>query len=71
VVLGEARITPALTGHPFDVRELHVWRVHEGRLRGLEVFVNAPAALLGALDGQLETKTSTHPSSRNLQEEST
>jgi uncharacterized protein len=51
VVVGRARITPNPTGDPFDVRELHVWQVHEGRLLGLDVFLNAPAPLLAALEG--------------------
>jgi uncharacterized protein len=50
VVVGRARITPKATGKPFDVRELHVWQVRQGRLMGLEVFLNAPAPLLAALD---------------------
>jgi uncharacterized protein len=32
------------------VRELHVWQVRQGRLMGLEVFLNAPAPILAALD---------------------
>jgi uncharacterized protein len=50
VVVGRARTTPKATGKPFDVRELHVWQVRRGRLIDLEVFLNAPAPLLAALD---------------------
>jgi uncharacterized protein len=50
VVVGNARITPRTTGEATVVRELHVWHVQDGRLQGLEVFLNAPAPLLAALD---------------------
>jgi len=49
VVVGNARITPRSTGEATAVRELHVWHVADGRLLGLEVFLNAPAPLLDAL----------------------
>ncbi|MWA14641.1 nuclear transport factor 2 family protein [Streptomyces sp. BA2] len=50
VVVGDARITPRGTGAATTVRELHIWRVADGRLLGLEVFLNAPASLLAALE---------------------
>ncbi|QKW36213.1 nuclear transport factor 2 family protein [Actinomadura sp. NAK00032] len=49
VVVGDARLTPRGTGTATTVRELHVWHVEDGRLLGLEVFLNAPAPLLAAL----------------------
>ncbi|MEV0150493.1 MULTISPECIES: nuclear transport factor 2 family protein [unclassified Nonomuraea] len=49
VVVGNARITPRGTGTATTVRELHVWHVKDGRLLGLEVFLNAPAPLLAGL----------------------
>ncbi|QIS08659.1 nuclear transport factor 2 family protein [Nocardia arthritidis] len=49
VVIGAATITPHLTGRPATVRELHVWRVRDGRLLGLDIFLNAPQNLLTEL----------------------
>ncbi|MFF4776345.1 nuclear transport factor 2 family protein [Microtetraspora fusca] len=49
VVVGNARVVPRSTGAATTVRELHVWRIRDGRLLGLEVFLNAPAPLLAAL----------------------
>ncbi|WP_219511394.1 nuclear transport factor 2 family protein [Nonomuraea ceibae] len=50
VVVGDARIAPRGTGAATPVRELHVWQVADGRLLGLQVFLNAPAPLLAALE---------------------
>jgi len=50
VVVGDARIVPRSTGAAAAVRELHVWQIEDGRLLGLEVFLNAPAPLLAALE---------------------
>ncbi|MFE7618550.1 nuclear transport factor 2 family protein [Streptomyces sp. NPDC057496] len=49
VVVGNARIAPRGADAATTVRELHVWRIRDGRLLGLEVFLNAPAPLLAAL----------------------
>ncbi|MGV9329458.1 nuclear transport factor 2 family protein [Streptosporangium sandarakinum] len=49
VVVGDARLVPRSTGAATTVRELHVWQIKDGRLLGLEVFLNAPAPLLTAL----------------------
>ena len=50
VVIGRAEITPVVDGRAWTVRELHVWGADDGRLTSLDVFLNAPRALLAALD---------------------
>ncbi|KRF19081.1 hypothetical protein ASG90_04185 [Nocardioides sp. Soil797] len=50
VVVGRAEITPGLDGRTWTVRELHLWGVEFGTLTSLDVFLNAPGALLAALD---------------------
>ena len=49
VVVGRAQLIPQTTGQAFNVRELHVWHVHDARLQAMDVFLNAPVELLVAL----------------------
>lgn len=50
VVIGRAEITSVVDARAWTVRELHVWGADHGRLTSLDVFLNAPRALLAALD---------------------
>jgi uncharacterized protein len=43
VMIGRSRGTVAATDRSFDVRVVHVWRVRDGRLLGLDVYLNVPA----------------------------
>ncbi|OQS13847.1 hypothetical protein B0T36_17055 [Nocardia donostiensis] len=49
VVVGHAHLIPHRTGQGVDIRELHIWHVHNGRLMSLDVFLNAPGPLLASL----------------------
>jgi ketosteroid isomerase-like protein len=50
VAIGRARITARSTGQTFVIREVHVLTVRDGRLASIDVFLNAPAELLAALN---------------------
>lgn len=39
IQVGRTRGTVRASGRPFDSREVHVWRIREGRIAGLEVYV--------------------------------
>lgn len=40
------------TGAPFDIREVHVWRVADGRITRFEAYIDTPAMLTAlAADG--------------------
>lgn len=39
---GRTRGFVRATGKPFDVREVHIWRVRDGRIIDLEVYVETP-----------------------------
>ncbi|WP_328760440.1 nuclear transport factor 2 family protein [Streptomyces sp. NBC_00271] len=45
VQTGRTRGIVRATGKPFDAREMHVWRVRNGRIMGLEVYVETPVLL--------------------------
>jgi ketosteroid isomerase-like protein len=45
VQIGRTRGIARATGKPFDAREVHIWRVRNGRIIGLEVYVETPALL--------------------------
>ena len=49
VAIGTARVTVRGTGETFVVREVHALTLREGRLAAIEVFLNAPVAMLKAL----------------------
>jgi hypothetical protein len=43
VVIGRSRGTVKATGRPFDVRAVHVWKLHVGRPLSLDVYLDTPA----------------------------
>lgn len=45
VQVGRTRGCVRETGVPFDVREVHVWRVRDGMVVGFEAFIDTPAML--------------------------
>ena len=45
VQTGRTRGIARATGKPFDAREVHIWRVRNGRIIGLEVYVETPVLL--------------------------
>ncbi|MEV0910244.1 MULTISPECIES: nuclear transport factor 2 family protein [Streptomyces] len=42
---GRSRGFARATGKPFDVPETHIWRVRNGRITDLEIYVDTPALL--------------------------
>jgi ketosteroid isomerase-like protein len=50
VAIGRAHLTARSTGETFVIREVHALTVRDGRLASIDVFLNAPAELLAALD---------------------
>lgn len=43
VQVGRTRGRVRSSGEPFDVREVHVWRLREGRIVGFEAHIDTPA----------------------------
>ena len=43
VVIGRSRGTVKSSGRPFDVRAVHVWKLRNGMLSSLDVYLDTPA----------------------------
>ena len=45
VQIGRTRGTVVSSGHPFDIREVHIWTVRDGMIVRFEAYIDTPAML--------------------------